>query len=61
VKVRVRKGGEKENRTTPREGDKQVCGHVGFHDSQTTALLIIFLIVLSRIFQDSIEVITRIF
>jgi hypothetical protein len=60
VKVRVRKGREKENRT-PREGDKQVCGHVGFHDFQTTALLIIFLIVLSRIFQDAIKVITRIF
>ena len=56
----MRTGREKENKPTPREGDKQICDHAGVHDSQTTALLMI-LIVLSRIFQDAIEVILRLF
>ena len=56
----MRTGREKENNSTPREGDKQICDHAGVHDSQTTALLMI-LIVLSRIFQDAIEVILRLF
>ena len=60
ARARVRTGREKENKSTPREGDKQICDHAGVHDSQTTALLMI-LIVLSRIFQDAIEVILRLF
>ena len=56
--VRGRDGRKKT--PTPREGAKR-SDDAGFHDSHTTALYIIFLIALSRIFQGTIKVILRFF